>query len=473
MIHSPRPDRPARHSGALRIGRLRGTALVSAAVALVAGLLVATPAQAVEYPSWADVEAAKGNTQAAAAQVENILGLIDDLQSEVAAAQELAQQRGDEYFAAQQDFDDASDTASTLEAKATESADQADAATQQAGLLAAQLYRTTGTDLSVNIFLDGEGGKADDLLGRIGNMTKLVERSNAIYEQASTTKNTAESLGDQARIAAAEREKLRLAAESKLAEATAAQAASEAALTEQQNQSIVLEQQLAALRDTESATVADYEAGVAAREAERLRKLAEEEAARQAQAELARQQAAAARQAAAAAAAAAPSRGSSGGGYSAPAAPAPAPGGGSTAVSDSGWVRPAAGRITGTFGPRGSLSTGGGSTSSYHRGTDIAGGCGIPILAAHSGTVTYAGWFGTYGNWIEIDHGSGISTGYAHIMPGGIYVKVGQRVEAGQQIAAVGTTGASTGCHLHYETRVNGSAVDAQPFMAARGVTLG
>ncbi|AZZ54330.1 cell wall-binding protein [Rathayibacter festucae DSM 15932] len=452
------------------MGRLRGTALVSAAVALVAGLLVATPAQAVEYPSWADVEAAKGNTQAAAAQVDSILSLIDGLQSEVAAAQQVAEQRGEEYFAAQQDFDDASDRATELEAKATASADQADAATQQAGLLAAQLYRTTGTDLSVNIFLDGEGGKADDLLGRIGNMTKLVERSNAIYEQASTTKNTAESLGDQAKVAQAEREKLRVAAEAKLAEATAAQAASEAALTEQQNQSIVLEQQLAALRDTESTTVAEYEAGVAAREAERQRILAEQEAARQAQAEIARQQAAAAREAAAAAAAAAPSRGS-GNGYSAPVAPSP--GGGSTAVSDSGWVRPAAGRITGTFGPRGSLSTGGGSTSSYHRGTDIAGGCGIPIFAAHSGTVTYAGWFGTYGNWIEISNGDGISTGYAHIMPGGIYVSVGQRVEAGEQIAAVGTTGASTGCHLHYETRVNGTAVDAQPFMAARGVTLG
>ncbi|WP_216845326.1 M23 family metallopeptidase [Rathayibacter sp. VKM Ac-2857] len=468
MIHSPRRNRPARRSGAPRIGRLRGTALVSAAVALVAGLLVATPAQAVEYPSWADVEAAKGNTQAAAAQVDSILSLIDGLQSEVAAAQQVAQQRGDEYFAAQDAFDKASDEASELEAKATASADEADAATQQAGLLAAQLYRTTGTDLSVNIFLDGEGGKADDLLGRIGNMTKLVERSNAIYEQASTTKNTAESLGAQAKVAEAAREELRVAAESKLAEATAAQAASEAALTEQQNQSVVLEQQLAALRDTESTTVAEYEAGVAAREAERLQRLADEEAARQAQAEIARQQAAAARDAAAAAA---PARGSSGGGYSAPAAPSP--GGGSTAVSDSGWVRPASGRITGTFGPRGSLSTGGGSTSSYHRGTDIAGGCGIPIFAAHSGTVTYAGWFGTYGNWIEISNGDGISTGYAHIMPGGIYVSVGQRVEAGQQIAAVGTTGASTGCHLHYETRVNGTAVDAQPFMAARGVTLG
>ncbi|QHC65609.1 peptidoglycan DD-metalloendopeptidase family protein [Rathayibacter sp. VKM Ac-2759] len=460
MLHSPRRSRPARTSGAPRLGRLRGAALASAVLALVAGLLVASPAQAVEYPTWEDVEAAKGDTAAAAQQVENITSLIAGLQDEVQAAQELAQQRGAEYFTAQEAFDQAADRATELDAQATASADEADAASQQAGLLAAQLYRTTGTDLSVNIFLDGQDGEADDLLSKIGNMSKLVERSNAIYEQASTSRNTASSLGDQAKVAQSERETLRIAAESALAEATSAQAASESALAEQQEQSIVLEEQLAALQDTESRTVAEYQAGVAAREAERQRKLAEEAAARQAAAEVYRQ----------AQAAAAAARPSSGSGYS---APAPSAGGGSTAVNDSGWVRPAAGRITGTFGPRGTISTGGGSTSSSHRGTDIAGGCGIPIYAAHSGTVSYAGPNGTYGNWILLEHGDGISTGYAHIVAGGIYVSVGQRVEAGQQIAAVGSTGASTGCHLHYETRVNGVAVDAQPFMAARGVTLG
>ncbi|NRD08913.1 M23 family metallopeptidase [Rathayibacter agropyri] len=432
------------------MSRLRSAALASAALALVSGLLVATPAQAADYPTWADVEAAKGNTAAAAAQVDRITSLIGDLQREVTAAQQLAQQRGDEHFAAQQAFDLASDRSRELDDKASASAQKADAASQQAGLLAAQLYRSTGTDLSVNMFLDQKSGQADQLLSKIGNMTKLVERSSAIYEQASAARNTASSLADQALVAQTERERLRVAAEQKLAEATAAQAASEAALAEQQQQSVVLEQQLAALRDTESKTVAEYEAGVAAREAERLRKLAEEEASRQAAAEAERQASAAA---------------ASSGGYSA--------GSSSTAVSDSGWVRPAAGRISGTYGARDSISTGGGSSGSFHRGTDIAGGCGIPIFAAHSGTVTYAGPNGTYGNWVLIDHGSGISTGYAHIMPGGIFVRVGDSVQAGEQIAAVGTTGASTGCHLHFETRVNGSAVDAQPFMATRGVTLG
>ncbi|HEU4755106.1 MAG TPA: M23 family metallopeptidase, partial [Agromyces sp.] len=61
----------------------------------------------------------------------------------------------------------------------------------------------------------------------------------------------------------------------------------------------------------------------------------------------------------------------------------------------------------------------------------------------------------------------------AHILDGGIFVEPGQQVAAGELIAAVGSTGASTGCHLHFEVRINGTAVDAVPFMAARGVQLG
>jgi murein DD-endopeptidase MepM/ murein hydrolase activator NlpD len=110
--------------------------------------------------------------------------------------------------------------------------------------------------------------------------------------------------------------------------------------------------------------------------------------------------------------------------------------------------------------------------SSYHRGTDISSSCNNPIFAAHSGTVTYAGWYGTYGNFILIDHGEGISTGYAHIISGGIMVSPGQEVVVGQQVARVGSTGASTGCHLHFEVRIWGSAVNAQPFMRDRGINI-
>jgi murein DD-endopeptidase MepM/ murein hydrolase activator NlpD len=108
------------------------------------------------------------------------------------------------------------------------------------------------------------------------------------------------------------------------------------------------------------------------------------------------------------------------------------------------------------FGPRPDQPAG---ANYFHRGTDIGVAYGSPIYAAHAGTVVYAGWFGTYGYWIEIDDGDGIQTGYAHIRPGGIFVKVGQHVSAGQNIASVGQTGAATGPHLHFEVRVAGTPV--------------
>ena len=109
-----------------------------------------------------------------------------------------------------------------------------------------------------------------------------------------------------------------------------------------------------------------------------------------------------------------------------------------------------------------------------HNGTDIAGqGCGAPIDAAHGGVVTYAGWNGTLGNYIQVSHGDGTSSGYGHIVSGGILVRHSQSVSAGQQIARVGSTGASTGCHLHFMIRINGSLANPVPFMAARGIRLG
>jgi murein DD-endopeptidase MepM/ murein hydrolase activator NlpD len=109
-----------------------------------------------------------------------------------------------------------------------------------------------------------------------------------------------------------------------------------------------------------------------------------------------------------------------------------------------------------------------------HNGTDIAGqGCGAPIYAAHSGVVTYAGPNGTLGNYIQIQHPNGVSSGYGHIMPGGIHVRIGQHVDPGQPIAQVGTTGASTGCHLHFIIRVNGVLTNSVPFMRSRGITIG
>lgn len=138
-------------------------------------------------------------------------------------------------------------------------------------------------------------------------------------------------------------------------------------------------------------------------------------------------------------------------------------------MASSGWALPVAGWISDPFGPRPDAPVAG--VNPFHDGTDIAAGCGTPVHAAGSGTVVWAGWLGTYGNFVLIDHGGGVQTGYAHNSQ--IDVSVGQRVGSGQTISLVGTTGASTGCHLHFEVRVGGSGIDPVPFMRARGVTIG
>nr|WP_254281027.1 M23 family metallopeptidase [Frigoribacterium sp. VKM Ac-2836] len=107
-----------------------------------------------------------------------------------------------------------------------------------------------------------------------------------------------------------------------------------------------------------------------------------------------------------------------------------------------------------------------------HDGIDLAPGCNSPIYAATSGTVTFAGQASGYGNYVQVSHGGGVSTAYGHIVNGGIKVSRGQSVVAGQLIALVGSTGNSTGCHLHFETRVGGASTNPVPFMAARGVRL-
>jgi murein DD-endopeptidase MepM/ murein hydrolase activator NlpD len=140
-------------------------------------------------------------------------------------------------------------------------------------------------------------------------------------------------------------------------------------------------------------------------------------------------------------------------------------------LSQQGWASPVTGRKSDGYGPRPNKPIAG--VNEFHRGTDIAAGCGTPLFAATGGTVLEARPNGSYGNWVLIDHGAGVSTGYAHLAVGGVLVSAGQLVSPGQLIGTVGSTGASTGCHLHFEVRLGGVAIDAEPFMAARGIRLG
>lgn len=120
------------------------------------------------------------------------------------------------------------------------------------------------------------------------------------------------------------------------------------------------------------------------------------------------------------------------------------------------WPCPSSYRVTSTFGMRKHPIL---RKYKMHTGVDIAADKGAAIVAANSGTVIMAGYDNTgYGNMVVIDHGGGITTLYAHASK--LLVKVGDKVKAGQTIAKVGSTGLSTGNHLHFEVRVNGEPVD-------------
>lgn len=119
------------------------------------------------------------------------------------------------------------------------------------------------------------------------------------------------------------------------------------------------------------------------------------------------------------------------------------------------FIWPLHGRLTSYFGPR-NLGMG---TSSFHRGIDIAAPTGTPIVSMRSGTVTFAGWSTAgYGNLVRIRHAEGYETWYGHFSS--VAVSVGQAVSQGQVIGRVGSTGISTGPHLHLEVRQNGTAID-------------
>jgi murein DD-endopeptidase MepM/ murein hydrolase activator NlpD len=119
------------------------------------------------------------------------------------------------------------------------------------------------------------------------------------------------------------------------------------------------------------------------------------------------------------------------------------------------FIWPVNGPITSPFGYRTDPVLGG---NRLHAGVDIAASQGTPIKAAGDGVVVMAGWNGGYGNFTLIDHGGGLATGYGH--QSRIGVSIGQHVSTGEVIGYVGSTGASTGPHLHWEVRVNGSPVD-------------
>lgn len=124
------------------------------------------------------------------------------------------------------------------------------------------------------------------------------------------------------------------------------------------------------------------------------------------------------------------------------------------------WVRPSGGPLTSPYGKR---------WGRMHEGLDFGAGYGSPVRAAYDGVIIAAGYDGGYGKQVRIRHAGGITTTYSHLSS---ILQSGGRVKAGDVVGKIGSTGASTGPHLHFEVLVGGSNVNPRPFLAARGVRI-
>lgn len=425
-----------------------GVFIVGMAVAQQAN---APAAQALDLPTWDDVETAKQNQASADKKVTQIEGLIAEGQIELDRRRNLHNSTIQELKEAETALVAAAEKATALNDEAEASRKEAKEAADQAGVIVAQMYRSGGVDRSMELFLDSNASTADALLERMASMSKATERNSKVSETAEQTANTADSLGKQAKAAEAEREVLRQDKKEKEDAAAIAVTSQGELVAEQEAQQRDLEVKLEALKDETTKTVEGYKERLRkeAEERERLRKEAEAAAERQRQAEEAERK----RQ----------EEENNGGGTTTPPPTTPPPTGPPTAppTSSNGWVYP----TTGFYVSEGYRSPG----RWNHTGIDLATGCGTPIVSAAPGYVRLTYWEeGAGGNMVTVDHTNGWQTRYAHMISWAIVVP-GQWVNAGQTIGYVGSTGASTGCHLHFEM-IPGQHDDWSGFVDPAGV---
>ncbi|NQX13581.1 hypothetical protein HQQ80_18285 [Microbacteriaceae bacterium VKM Ac-2855] len=237
-----------------------------AALTLALGLISPLSASAYDpsdYPSWTDVQNAKTNEAATAAEVDKITALLDGLRAQAAQLGDEAIQRAAEADAAALALDEATQKVSALEARASAAQADAESARTQAGRLAAQLYRNGGTDATLNLLISGQ--QANQLLYKLGTMSQLTAQTSRLQDAATTAANLATSLGQQAQEARTQREGLDAAAEAALETAQAAQAAADAQVAEQESRSDELYAQLASLKDTSAEVEKEYADGQAAK----------------------------------------------------------------------------------------------------------------------------------------------------------------------------------------------------------------
>ncbi|MGV3713606.1 peptidoglycan DD-metalloendopeptidase family protein [Pseudolysinimonas sp.] len=384
----------------------------------VSGILLPMPAYALrtaDYPSWDDVKAARADESAAKALRDSLQSQLVVFQQEAQAAQDEADAKGVIWGEAQAAFDAQSMVTQALVDQTTEAQGKADDAFAIASQVIVEMSKGgPSSDMTPRLFTSP--GSPDALLQRLEIGRFIGERYAGLYTSAIELRNAADALADQAEVAEKLLEELRAAAEKAFQEAQAAAIVAQEKLAQAERDIAEVRARLDYLARVSEETTAKYNEGIRAQ-------------------------------------------------YGA---------GAEGQISATGWTRPYVGYITSQFGGRVNPVTG--AWQSQHTGVDLAGGgCGSTIRAAKAGTVTYAGWNGPsgWGNYVQIDHGDGVSTGYAHILNGGILVQVGQEVAPGQPIAQAGSTGMSTGCHLHYMVRINGDLTNPVPFMRDNGAPVG
>jgi len=396
-------------------GVTRRIRVLAAALALallpVAGVLApASAAQFQDYPTWPEVVAAQRNQAQAQALAAQLQGQLAGYQAEAERTQAEADAKGQIFAEAQQRFDEQNVETQSLLEQTAKAQSEADAAYLAAAQVIAEMSKSGTGDLAPRLLT--APSSPDLLLNRLELDRVIGQRYSELYEKAITLRNAAKALAEQAEVAQEILEELRIAAEKAFQEAQAAAQAAAEKLAQTERDIAEVKARIDYLTGISQATTAAYNEGVRAQ------------------------------------------YGNNAGGE----------------ISAAGWARPVSGYITSPYGNRYHPIY---HVWRLHTGVDLSGGgCGATMRAAHGGTVTYAGWNGTLGYYVQIDHGDGTSSGYGHIQSGGIGVSIGQHVDTGQPIAKVGTTGDSTGCHLHFIIRVNGSLTDPVPFMRDRGISF-
>jgi septal ring factor EnvC (AmiA/AmiB activator) len=252
-----------RRSRAPRVRRTRLIAVASGAVALaVVGGVLTAPLSASAYPSWSDVQAAKGNASATKKQVDAITADLTSLRDTATAKSNAAIQANAANAQAQSQLAAATSTANALDDQLAAEKKKADEAHTQAGQLAARLYRMGGSSQ-----LDGQlfsGSQATSTLYKLGALAQLTRQWQTVLDEATVTSKSVASLSDQATVAQKERDTRAGQAQTALAAAQSAQAEADAAVSTASSHQSTLEAQLASLDKQAAAVLVGYKNGVMA-----------------------------------------------------------------------------------------------------------------------------------------------------------------------------------------------------------------